>query len=119
MPAVSCPGSVAHGLVQTGRQRQRPGRDGERHVAGGPSAFELERFLDHGFVGRKGMPDEVLRKRKALARAEIEHFARLLERQPIGVQIAGRRFDDLGVMRLSRWFETARRAQKKWPEPPK
>jgi hypothetical protein len=51
------------------------------------SAFELERFLDHGFVGRKGMPDEVLRKRKALARAEIEHFARLLERQPIGVQI--------------------------------
>jgi hypothetical protein len=39
------------------------------------SAFELERFLDHGFVGRKGMPDEVLRKRKALARAEIEHFA--------------------------------------------
>src|SRR6478736_881771 len=47
------------------------------------SAFELERFLDHGFVGRKGMPDEVLRKRKALARAEIEHFARLLERQPI------------------------------------
>ena len=51
------------------------------------SAFELERFLDHGFVGRKGMPDEVLRQRKALARAEIEHFARLLERQPIGVQI--------------------------------
>jgi transcriptional regulator with XRE-family HTH domain len=51
------------------------------------SAFELERFLDHGFVGRKGMTDEVLRKRKALARAEIEHFARLLERQPIGVQI--------------------------------
>src|SRR3954471_24888149 len=51
------------------------------------SAFELERFLDHGFVGRKGMPDEVLRRRKALARAEIEHFGRLLERQPIGVQI--------------------------------
>src|SRR6476646_6407141 len=51
------------------------------------SAFELERFLDHGFVGRKGMPDEVLRKRKALARAEIGHFARLVERQPIGVQI--------------------------------
>jgi transcriptional regulator with XRE-family HTH domain len=51
------------------------------------SAFEIERFLDHGFVGRKGLPDTVLAKRKALARAEIEHFANLLEQQPIGVQI--------------------------------
>lgn len=41
------------------------------------------------------------------------------EGKPIGLQIAGRRFDDLGVMRLSRWFESARGAQKKWPEPPK
>ncbi len=37
--------------------------------------------------------------------------------KPIGLQIAGRRFDDLGVMRLSRWFEQARGAQKPWPEP--
>ncbi|MDP2375819.1 amidase [Reyranella sp.] len=41
------------------------------------------------------------------------------EGKPIGLQIAGRRFDDLGVMRLSKWFEGARGAQKKWPEPPK
>jgi aspartyl-tRNA(Asn)/glutamyl-tRNA(Gln) amidotransferase subunit A len=39
--------------------------------------------------------------------------------KPIGLQIAGRRFDDLGVMRLSRWFEQARDPQKPWPEPPK
>ncbi|MBS0222444.1 MAG: amidase [Proteobacteria bacterium] len=37
----------------------------------------------------------------------------------IGLQIAGRRFDDLGVLRLSRWFEQARGPQKPWPEPPK
>jgi aspartyl-tRNA(Asn)/glutamyl-tRNA(Gln) amidotransferase subunit A len=37
--------------------------------------------------------------------------------KPVGLQIAGRRFDDLGVMRVSRWFEEARPAQKKWPEP--
>jgi aspartyl-tRNA(Asn)/glutamyl-tRNA(Gln) amidotransferase subunit A len=37
--------------------------------------------------------------------------------KPIGLQIAGRRFDDLGVMRLSRWYEQARGPQKKWPEP--
>ncbi len=41
------------------------------------------------------------------------------EGKPIGLQIAGHRFDDLGVMRLSRWFESARGEQKKWPEPPK
>ncbi|MBS0521678.1 MAG: amidase [Proteobacteria bacterium] len=41
------------------------------------------------------------------------------EGKPIGLQIAGRRFDDLGVLRISRWFETARGPQKAWPEPPK
>lgn len=51
------------------------------------SAFEIERFLDHGFVGRKGLPEEILVKRKALARAEIQHFAQMIENQPIGVQI--------------------------------
>lgn len=39
------------------------------------------------------------------------------EGKPIGLQIAGRRFDDSGVMRLSKWFEQARGRQKKWPEP--
>ena len=39
------------------------------------------------------------------------------EGKPIGLQIAGRRFDDAGVMRLSKWFERARGPQKKWPEP--
>ncbi len=41
------------------------------------------------------------------------------EGKPIGLQIAGHRFDDLGVMRLSRWFEQARGPQKPWPSPPK
>jgi len=40
------------------------------------------------------------------------------EGKPVGLQIAGHRFDDLGVMRLSRWFEQARGPQKAWPEPP-
>jgi aspartyl-tRNA(Asn)/glutamyl-tRNA(Gln) amidotransferase subunit A len=39
------------------------------------------------------------------------------EGKPIGLQIAGRRFDDLGVMRISRWFEQARGGQKPWPQP--
>lgn len=51
------------------------------------SAFEVERFLDHGLVGRRGLPEEVLTRRKALARAQIEHFVNLIEQQPIGVQV--------------------------------
>jgi aspartyl-tRNA(Asn)/glutamyl-tRNA(Gln) amidotransferase subunit A len=39
------------------------------------------------------------------------------EGKPIGLQIAGRRFDDLGVMRLSGWFEAARATQRAWPDP--
>ena len=39
------------------------------------------------------------------------------EGKPIGLQIAGRRFDDLGVLRVAHWFETARGPQKKWPAP--
>ena len=39
------------------------------------------------------------------------------EGKPIGLQIAGHRFDDAGVMRLAAWFETARGPQRKWPEP--
>ncbi len=35
---------------------------------------------------------------------------------PIGVQVIGRRFDDLGVLRLSRLLEKLRPAQKAWPE---
>ena len=37
---------------------------------------------------------------------------------PIGLQIAGQRFDDLGVLRLARAFEHLRSAQRPWPDPP-
>ena len=37
---------------------------------------------------------------------------------PIGLQIAGRRFDDLGVLQLSRAFEILRGPQQPWPKPP-
>ncbi len=38
---------------------------------------------------------------------------------PIGLQIAGRRFDDLGVLQLCRAFELLRGPQRPWPEAPK
>jgi len=37
---------------------------------------------------------------------------------PIGLQIAGQRFDDLGVLQVSRAFELIRDEQQPWPQPP-
>ena len=37
---------------------------------------------------------------------------------PIGLQIAGRRFDDLGVLQVGHAFELLRGPQRAWPEPP-
>ena len=35
---------------------------------------------------------------------------------PIGLQIAGRRFDDLGVLQMSRAWEKMRPQQRAWPD---
>jgi transcriptional regulator with XRE-family HTH domain len=51
------------------------------------AASEIARFLINGLVGRMGLPEKIRRERRALARAEVEYFARLLENEPIGVQI--------------------------------
>lgn len=37
---------------------------------------------------------------------------------PIGLQIAGARFDDLGVLQVARAFEQIREPQRPWPQPP-
>lgn len=37
---------------------------------------------------------------------------------PIGLQIAGQRFDDLGVLQVARAFELLRDPQRPWPTPP-
>ena len=37
---------------------------------------------------------------------------------PIGLQIAGKRFDDLGVLQVARAFECIRDPQRPWPSPP-
>jgi transcriptional regulator with XRE-family HTH domain len=51
------------------------------------SATEMEQFLENGLVGRLSLPEAVRHERRALARAEAEHFVALMEDEPIGVQI--------------------------------
>ena len=71
----------------------------------------VERAMDHiGFTMPYNMSEQP---------ASSINCGYTKEGKPIGLQIAGHRFDDLGVMRLSRWFEQARGPQKAWPEPPK
>jgi aspartyl-tRNA(Asn)/glutamyl-tRNA(Gln) amidotransferase subunit A len=38
---------------------------------------------------------------------------------PIGVQIVGKRFDDIGVLGMAKAFESLRGPQRPWPSPPK
>lgn len=51
------------------------------------SAAELEQFLDLGMVGRRGIEEPELSKRKAAAFVEVENLLKLLTDQPMGVQI--------------------------------
>jgi hypothetical protein len=51
------------------------------------SAAEMERFVSNGLVGRTDLPEATLKERRALARAEAEHFTALMADEPIGVQI--------------------------------
>ena len=51
------------------------------------AASEITRFLINGMVGRLDLPEKIRRERRALARAEVEHFARIMDDEPIGVQI--------------------------------
>ena len=62
-------------------QRRRPG------ILNLISGAEIDRFLRNGLVGRLDLPEETLAERRARARAEAQHFAQLMEDQPIGVQI--------------------------------
>jgi transcriptional regulator with XRE-family HTH domain len=62
-------------------RRRRPG------IVNLISAAEMQHFLRDGLIGRLDLPDKVRCERRALARAEAEHFVALMEDEPIGVQI--------------------------------
>jgi transcriptional regulator with XRE-family HTH domain len=69
------------------RQRKECYRRRQPAIVNLISASEMERFLRNGLVGRHDLPEQLRRERRALARAEAEHFTALMENEPIGVQI--------------------------------
>jgi transcriptional regulator with XRE-family HTH domain len=74
-------------IMQILRERKVSYRRRRPMIVNLMSAMEIERFLHHGLIGRSGLPEDLMVQRKALARAEIEHFTNLLDDPPIGVQI--------------------------------
>jgi transcriptional regulator with XRE-family HTH domain len=69
------------------RQRKETYRHRQPGIVNLISAVEMQHFLRNGLVGRLDLPEKVRRERRALARAEAEHFVALMEDEPIGVQI--------------------------------
>jgi transcriptional regulator with XRE-family HTH domain len=69
------------------RQRKETYRRRQPAIVNLISATEMEHFLENGLVGRLGLPEKVRRERRALARAEAQHFVALMREEPIGVQI--------------------------------
>ncbi len=69
------------------RQRKESYRKRLPGVVNLIAASEVERFLRNGLVGRHDLPPKVQRERRELARAEVAHFAEIVESEPIGVQI--------------------------------
>lgn len=74
-------------LMEILRARKETYRKRRPTIVNLMSAMEIERFLHHGLIGRSGLPEATLEQRRIRAREEIEHFVRLLENPPIGVQI--------------------------------
>lgn len=51
------------------------------------SIRSLHRFIRNGMVGNSLLPASEVEERKALARAEVEHFIKVIEEDAIGMQI--------------------------------
>jgi transcriptional regulator with XRE-family HTH domain len=69
------------------RQRRETYRKRQPGIVNLIAASEMDRFLRNGLVGRLDLPDTLRAERRALARAEAEHFTALMADEPIGVQI--------------------------------
>jgi transcriptional regulator with XRE-family HTH domain len=74
-------------IMEILRERKRSYRERTPHIVNLISAMDIERFLRNGFTGRPLLPEAIVQERRTLARAEIHHFANVIDEEPIGVQI--------------------------------
>jgi len=62
-------------------------RQRQPNIASLIGVLEIERFLRLGLVGRLDLPAAVQRQRRLAAAVEVERIARLMEQEPVGIQI--------------------------------
>lgn len=69
------------------RQRKESYRSRQPGILNLISGAEIDRFLRNGLVGKPDLPENILADRRRRALGEAAHLARLMEAEPIGVQI--------------------------------
>lgn len=74
-------------IMEILRRRKETYRRRQPSIVNLMSALEIDRFIRNGMVGNYALPEEVRRERRDLARAEVAHFASVIEAADIGVQI--------------------------------
>lgn len=74
-------------IMEILRRRKETYRRRQPSIVNLMSALEIDRFIRNGMVGNYALPEEVRRERRDLARAEVVHFASVIEAADIGVQI--------------------------------
>lgn len=74
-------------ILEILQQRKETYRKRRPGIVNLMSALEIERLLINGFTGKTLIPEDEQRRRRALAYAEVEYFARLIGEDPIGIQI--------------------------------
>jgi transcriptional regulator with XRE-family HTH domain len=74
-------------LLDTLRQRRMQARERQPAITCLVSLEELRRLLTLGLVGRLGLPTATVTKRKQAARRQIQYLAKLIQAEPVGIQI--------------------------------
>jgi transcriptional regulator with XRE-family HTH domain len=74
-------------IMEILEERKRTYAERKPNIVNLISALDIERFVRNGFTGRPFIPEELQQERRLIARAEIEHFAKVIEEESIGVQI--------------------------------
>lgn len=76
-----------HKIIEILRERKQNYQYRRPTIVNLISALDIERLLRSGFVGRPFISDADIKQRQIRAREEVEHFAEIVEAEPIGVQI--------------------------------
>ncbi|MGQ7791363.1 helix-turn-helix domain-containing protein [Faunimonas sp. B44] len=74
-------------IMEILHERKRAYRKRRPPIVNLISAMQIEPFLNNGLVGRVSLTESKKAMRREMARAEIEHFAAVIEEESIGVQI--------------------------------